>query len=314
MKEGRKNSHYDTGDIDLLLKRSEDNGRTWSKHEIVYEDGGDEKITIGNPVPIVEKNSNRIHLFFTREYSKIFYMRSEDDGLTWTVPEEFTHILKGFNYPLVIVATGPVHGIQMNSGRLIVPVWVCDRTRNERYKHVTDDRIRSGVIYSDDGGETWQTGGLVPFDIPMLHEATVVELTNGQLLINMRAHGSLYRAESISNDAGKTWSNPVYKNELSDPTCQGSIFKTSGNKFLFINPSIASDGGIENRKNLTLRLSNNNGKNWTHSMLINEGPSGYSDISECSDGSIICIFENGNSVYREKISIVKISKNWLNLF
>ena len=115
--EGRKTSSEDTGDIDLLLKRSFDNGKTWTEQLVVFEDGGDAEVTIGNPVPIVENSSERIHLFFTRNYRQIFYTRSHDDGISWDKPKEFTHILKGFDYPRVLIATGPVHGIHMKSGR-----------------------------------------------------------------------------------------------------------------------------------------------------------------------------------------------------
>lgn len=310
--EGRKNSHHDTGDIDLLLKRSTDDGGTWSDQMVVYEDGGDGEITVGNPVPIIEKNSDRIHLFFTRNYKRIFYTKSDDDGLNWSEPKEFTDILSGFDYPdRVLIATGPVHGIEMGTGRLAVPVWVCNRNRSDRYKDVTNERMRSGIIYSDDGGENWKTGGLVPADLSVLHEATVVERSDGALLINMRVHDALYRAESVSKDGGITWSSPKYRKDLPDPTCQASIFRTSHNAFLFVNAAIASKEGLENRKNLTFRISKDEGKSWIISFQINEGPSGYSDLAQTKDGSILCIFENGEHNYHEKISVVKLSNELL---
>ncbi len=304
--EGRKKSAEDTGDIDLLLKRSYDNGKTWTEQVVVYEDGGDEEVTIGNPVPIVEKGSERIHLFFTRNYRQIFYTRSHDDGITWDKPKEFTHILEDFDYPRILIATGPVHGIQTKSGRLVVPVWVCDRTRKERYLNVTLNRMRSGIIFSDDGGESWETGGLVPANIAVMHEATVTERTDGSLLINMRTYNEPYRGESVSTDGGLTWSEPWLNNELPEPTCQASMLKTSDGKFLFLNPANAAKGGTEHRKNLVLKLSNDQGRSWPLAFVINQGFSGYSDLAETPQGSIICIYENGEKIYREKISVAEI--------
>ena len=49
--EGRKNGRGDAGDIDLLLKRSPDGGKTWEKTQVVWDDGDN---TCGNPCPVVD--------------------------------------------------------------------------------------------------------------------------------------------------------------------------------------------------------------------------------------------------------------------
>jgi sialidase-1 len=49
--EGRKHSRSDTGDIDLLLKRSTDCGKIWSEPQVVWDDGPN---TCGNPCPVVD--------------------------------------------------------------------------------------------------------------------------------------------------------------------------------------------------------------------------------------------------------------------
>lgn len=55
--EGRKNSSSDTGDIDMVMKRSEDNGKTWSKLEVLRDDGIN---VCGNPAPVIDKNGQHI--------------------------------------------------------------------------------------------------------------------------------------------------------------------------------------------------------------------------------------------------------------
>ncbi len=311
--EGRKNSKEDTGDIDLLLKRSEDNGRSWSEATIVHEVGGDAEITIGNPCPIVDRQTGRIHLLFVQDYHQLFSTYSDDDGLTWSAPREHTAILDAWDYPLVLIATGPGHGIQLSSGRLVAPVWICDREREDRYENTTKDRIRSGMIYSNDNGQTWQTGGLVPAEIAMLHEATIVERKDGSLLINMRARAAGYRAVATSTDEGLSWTTPVLDRQLPDPTVQGSLIRLNEKEILFSNPAVHSSKDFDgaSRRNLTLRLSADGGKHWTHARTITEGPSAYSDLAVTSNGEILCLFENGKENYRAKISLIITDRDWL---
>ena len=311
--EGRKNDQEDTGDIDLLLKRSEDNGHSWSEATIVYEVGGDAEITIGNPCPIVDRQTGRIHLLFVQDYHQLFSTYSDDDGLTWSTPREHTAILDEWDYPLVLIATGPGHGIQLSSGRLVAPVWICDRERKDRYENTTKDRIRSGMIYSDDHGQTWQTGGLVPAEIAMLHEATIVERQDGSLLINMRARAAGYRAVATSTDQGLSWTEPELDKQLPDPTCQGSLVRLNEEEILFSNPAVSAAQGVSGstRHNLTLRLSADGGKTWPHERVITEGPSAYSDLAVTSNGEILCLYENGRENYRAKLSLIIADRAWL---
>ena len=305
--EGRKRSSSDEGDIDLLLKRSTDGGRSWSKHVIIHEEGGDAPITIGNPCPIVGHDGRRIHLLFTRNNKRLFYTRSTDDGKTWSSPKDFTDILKGFGYPRVRIATGPVHGIQTTSGRLVVPVWVSDRERKDKNRNPTKSRFQSGSIHSDDNGETWKTGSLVSPKINRLNEATVLEKNDGSLLLNIRAHKAGFRAISFSRNGGETWSSPVLDKNLPCPTCQASMIRLSETEILFLNPT---GGG---RKHLTLRLSVDEGKTWLHSRKINQELGAYSDMAVTKDKHIYCLFENGKRRYSERISIVKTTREWLTM-
>lgn len=308
--EGRKNSSCDNGDINLLLKRSTDGGRTWSDTLVVQEEGGEAPITIGNPCPIAVPDDPRIHLLFTRNNKRLFYTYSDDDGMTWRARREISSVLEGFDYPRVLIATGPVHGIRTKKGRLMVPVWLSDREMQRRHQDDVNSRIRAGVIVSDDNGQSWRAGGLVPAELNRLWESTVAELSDGSLLLNMRVVDTGFRATSRSSDGGLTWASPVVDRQLPCPVCQASMLSLGNGEVLFLNPASSSRTCYDaiKRRDLTLRLSLDDGRNWPYSKLIHAGPAGYSDLTMTEDGEILCIFENGEQNYWERISVIGITR------
>ena len=60
--EGRRNGRGDAGDIDMLCKRSRDNGQTWGPVQVIWDDGQN---TCGNPCPVVDRSTGAIWLFMT---------------------------------------------------------------------------------------------------------------------------------------------------------------------------------------------------------------------------------------------------------
>jgi sialidase-1 len=312
--EGRKSSPQDFGDIDLLLKRSLDGGRTWSRQSVVHEEGGSAPITIGNPCPIFDPREHMTHLLFTRDNKRLFYTKSVDDGVTWGTPEEMTAILRKLDYPLVRIATGPVHGIVLRSGRLIAPIWVSDRERNQKNESPTSTRYQSGVLYSDDRGASWKASRLVPpGDLNQLNECVALERNDGSLLLNLRAHLLGCRALSISRDGGATWSGPVRAPDLPCPTCQASLIRLSPDEVLFSNLARSATNlkAARNRRNLTVRLSRDEGKTWPDARVLEPGPSGYSDLAILPDRSVLCLYECGEKVYNERIRAARFSRAWI---
>ncbi|MFH1730966.1 MAG: sialidase family protein, partial [Planctomycetota bacterium] len=119
--EGRKNGGGDAGDIDLMLRRSTDNGETWEEMQLVHEEGDGAPITIGNPCPVVDRDTGTVWLPFCRNNDRVFVTRSTDDGKTWAEPLEITRDVKKPEWEWY--ATGPGHGIQLAGGRMVIP---CD--------------------------------------------------------------------------------------------------------------------------------------------------------------------------------------------
>jgi sialidase-1 len=310
--EARKKSSSDTGDIDLVMKRSDDKGKTWSELIIIWDDGEN---VCGNPAPVVDKSTGKIFLLSTwnlgtdREQDiikgtgtdtrRIYLLESSDEGRNWSVPAEITESVKMKNWTWY--ATGPCHGIQIEKGRyrgrLIIP---CDHIES------VTDRYFSHVIYSDDKGATWKLGGNTPQD--QVNESTVAEISGGRLLLNMRNYDRSQKSRkiSVSDDGGSTWSGIYSDPALVEPICQGSLLKVSSGKkrparLLFLNPADTIA-----RRNMTLRISYDEGMTWKGSRILHQGPSAYSDMAILSDGNVGCLFEAGNKSPYQGIVFMKV--------
>lgn len=299
--EGRKSSPSDAGDIDLLLRRSFDGGKSWAKTQLVHEEGGTKPITIGNPCPIADRDGT-IHLVFCRNNKRAFYTKSTDDGATFHKSVEITGAFHGFDFAWTRLATGPSHGIQMRSGRIIVPVWI-----NDRIGHY----YRSAVIYSDDAGKTWAAGGIVKPAIRDCSECMAVELADGSLLLNMRNKSAKCRAVTRSTDGGKTWSDPKLIEDLVDPECQAAIIRFDCNGSGRKSGILFSNAASLSRDQMTVKLSSDGGKTWPVAKLIYPGPAAYSDLAVTGDKTILCFFERGSKRYYEKLTLARFNLKWL---
>jgi sialidase-1 len=316
--EARANATSDWAEIDLILRRSTDKGKTWEPNVVIVprEKGG----PLGNPTPIVDRDGT-IHLLFQRNYAKAYYMQSADDGVTWSVPRDITYAFDKFRpeYNWKVIAPGPGHAIQLKGGRLLVPVWICE----------PDPSIPGGhrpscvaTVYSDNKGETWSRGEIIscnndPFKNPS--ESVAAELSNGRIMMNIRNEGDeKKRMISYSTDGISHWSQPVFDTALYEPICMASMIKThDGNSVLFVNPDSQhlNDGktsSISRRKNLTVKLSNDEGKTWITEKVLEPGNAGYSDLAIGADGRIYCIYETNESEgWKYKIVLRSFTLDWI---
>lgn len=298
--EGRKAARGDSGHIDLLLKRSTDQGVAWSEQRVLWEDGVN---TCGNPCVVVDAGTGTIWLLATwnrgddhesqiiaqtsRDTRRVFVLHSTDDGRTWSAAQEITADVKRDNWTWY--ATGPGSGIQIrhgpHAGRLVVPCDHIEAGTRQYYSH---------VIYSDDHGQTWKLGGSSPR--PQVNECEVVELTGGRLMLNMRNYDRAQpsRQVALSEDGGLTWKNQRFDTALMEPLCQAAIERyrwpdTTGPGVLaFSNPASQRE-----RRNLTLRASFDEGVTWPTSHELYAGPSAYSDLAVLTNGNIACLYEAG---------------------
>ncbi len=312
--EARKDIKSDWGTIDVLMRRSLDGGKTWTPARkivtppevtrknpvaLAHKLGGPEDVTINNPVAIADLQSGAVHFLYCVEYARCFSQRSLDDGATFEAPVEITSTFDAFRpeYDWKVLATGPGHGIQLANGRLVVPVWLSTGTGGHAHRPSA-----VSVIFSDDHGKTWERGEIVVAHPNPVNpsETSAVELTDGRVMLNIRHESEPHlRGVSISKDGATGWSKMQYDPALPDPVCFGSLVRLpstqAGNLkdcLLFVNPH--NPTGRE-RRNLTVKLSRDDGRTWPISRVIEPGLSGYADLAVGPDGTIFCLFERGSA-------------------
>ncbi len=296
----------DRGDIDLVVKRSADNGKTWSAPKIVIEGFGDTK---GNPTPIVIPSTGRIVLLSIMECVKNPDCNriprvsiSDDNGKTWAAPKVITTQI-GFSDAPDWAATGPSHGIVLtrgaHKGRIVAG-----------FSYTDDGKNGGALLYSDDKGVTWKRGaddnpaaGLNP------QEISVTELSDGRIYAAARnqannnnkclSGGAKNRAYAISSDGGATFSTKFsFEEDLITPVVQASTARMTAtgsagkyNRILFAGPS-----DCDERKNLIVRSSFDEGANWqgnTAGALVWGGDAAYSDMVQIASGSVGVLYEAG---------------------
>jgi sialidase-1 len=316
--EGRKSGRGDTGDIDLLLKRSTDTGRSWSAQQIIWNDQNN---TCGNPSPVIDRKTGTVWLLMTwnrgddhereiidlksNDTRRIFVTHSDDDGISWSPPEEITAAVKTADWTWY--ATGPGAGIQLTrgeyAGRLVIPCDHIEAGTKYYYSH---------VIFSDDGGKNWLLGGSTPYH--QVNECQVVELSDGRLLLNMRNYdrSKNYRQTAVSADGGLTWTDQKFDRSLIEPVCQAALRRyawpemQSKGILLFANPADKAQ-----RIKMTIRISYDEGISWPVVKLLNEHPSAYSDLAVLKNKQIACLYETGENSAYETITFARFDLSWI---
>jgi sialidase-1 len=296
--EARKKSRSDLGDIDLALRRSEDGGRTWSKSEIIADDGDH---TMGNPCPVVDRQTGTVWLPFCRDNRQIFVMRSDDDGKTWSRPVEITKEAKDPAWHWV--GTGPGHGIQLRSGRLLVPCWAGVEA------DVTHGKTQlSYTILSDDAGKSWRRGK--PLDRDASDECEAVELSDGSLYMTLRSRrGKRQRGYAFSKDGGETWSAVKYDPRLPGPSCQGSVARfgtdrADGKRRVLL----AAPAKPDARSHMTVRMSTDDCRGWAASKLVHAGSSAYSDLAVTDGRDVLLLYESDDY---SRLTLARFNLAWL---
>ncbi len=318
--EGRVHGAGDFGDINIVMKRSRDKGKTWSALQYIAEF---DTLQCGNPAPVVDLTDprypkGRIFLFYNtgnnhegevrkgKGYKQVWYKTSTDGGHTWSEAVDITlqvHRPKqpqidpryNFNEDWRTYANTPGHVMQFRSGKYKGRIYVAaNHSAGPPQSHSTDYDAHG--FYTDDHGETFHLGASL--GLPGSNESTAAEISGGRLMINSRNQKGDIRARivGISSDGGQSWDTVYFDRNLPDPVCEGTILtlskrKPSENIIAFCN---AADE--KNRDHLTLRISYDDGRTWKKKIEIYSDPSrrdasAYSDIVQLDKKRIGVLFE-----------------------
>lgn len=334
--EARRNTGGDWDTIDVVMRRSTDGGRTFSPQRVIAhspdvprstvalerKQGKPDDVTYDNPVMIADKNG-AVHFLFCREYMRVFYSRSDDDGQTFSTAVDITSAVEEYRprYAWRVVATGPGHGIQMSKGRLVVPIWMALGTGGNGHHPSVNS-----TIYSDDNGKSWHAGDIaVPntAETPDPNETTAVQLANGLVMLNVRVVSDKNRRVVVtSKDGAHDWSTPRFQEDLPDPICFASIVRLSTkknggkNRILFSNPNnlTRADGKTnisKDRRDLTISLSYDEGQSWPSKKVVEPGSAGYSDLAVSAGGTIWNLYEAGGAFPNERLVLARLNLEWL---
>lgn len=314
--EARTNTQKDWGEIEIHLRRSTDGGRTWLPAQKIAhrgprlegnphkKTGGEHEQTVNNPVAIVDRDTGAVEFLYCVNYARCFSMRSTDEGATWTAPVEITASFEPFraSYDWKVIATGPGHGIQLKTGRLVVPIWLA-------YGGVGDHApAAAGTIFSDDHGTTWQAGAIVmPNEGAYVspNESILAPLSDGRVMMLTRSPSKPNRKlVATSADGATGWTTPTFHEELWEPICMAGLVAHPSGALLFSNPhtlpldpnAVTVPGGKGKRENLSIALSRDDGKTWPVRKTLEPGASAYSDLAVLPDGTVLCLYELGKSI------------------
>jgi sialidase-1 len=325
--EGRVNGAGDFGHVNIVMKRSTDEGKTWGNLQPVAENGD---LQAGNAAPVVDLTDpdypgGRIFLFYNTGNNnegevrkgnglrEVWYKTSTDNGNTWSdavnittqvhrPKQPQTNAAYNFTEDWRSYANTPGHAMQFQTGKYKGRIFVAaNHSVGTPQNHFTDYAAHG--YFTDDHGKTFHLGATV--NVPGSNESMATELSGDKLMMNSRNQQGNVRARivSISSDGGTTWDTSYFDETLIDPVNEGSIL-TIGKKHGKNIVAFCNAADTKRRDTLTLRVSYDDGKTWSKSIVIDKSEDGtkedftaYSDLVKLSKHKIGVLYERNG--YKE---------------
>lgn len=281
------------GPIGLVMRTSDDGGRTWSPTRVLrgHERRGDGGVRGFGDASLLVSGAGKLLCWYVSSDGESFFSArpggpglglwlssSDDGGETWT--HRSMDQLRPDWVGGMFAASG--NGIRLargaHAGRLLQPFVVRDGA-GERY---------AVAAWSDDDGENWTLGERVG---PDCDENKLVELADGTVLMHARA--TPRRRQALSADGGRTFTESVPHPSLVEPACNGGACRWGG----LLVASLPDDE--RQRRRLGLRWSADEGRTWSDPVLVDAGAAAYSVVAELADGALGLLYEAGD--YEELI-------------
>lgn len=297
----------------LELALSRDDGISWNTRELVYikdtvvmvgsiiYDGVIDRMFITYTVCPLEMSSE-----WTDRWTKDlgpWFIYSDDEGETWSKPELMS--VKLPSGKSAVTSGNGVHGIQLDSGRLISPAWVIAENSDTATSKIKND-ICAGLLLSDDHGQTWYVGA---YEKALYsNEPSVAKTFNGDILMlwrNQDPKNHPGRGWSLSKDNGEAFSETGFYPNISYTEVHSGVAAYKQDDVQCILQS-SPDG--PHRHNIAIRISDNNGKNFQKTKVISPGPGAYSDLFVTKDNTILCVYE-GN--WYKSLTVCRLNYDWL---
>ena len=320
--EGRVQGASDFGDVNIVLKISTDNGRTWGSIKTIVDY---DTLQAGNPAPVVDLTdpaytTGRIFLFYNtgnkqesdvrngNGLREVWYKTSTNGGINWSEAVNITlqthrpklpQINPAYNFTADwrSYANTPGHAMQIETGKYKGRIYIAANHSEGGIQNESMDYIAHG-FYTDDHGKTFHISNNV--NLPGGNENMAAELSDGRIMLNIRNQRGDVRARyiAISSNGGQSWDTSYFDKNLPDPVCQGSLL-TIGKKRKQNILAFSNAADEKRRDNLTLRISFDDGKTWKKNFVIYKNPSqpdaaAYSDIVKLSGKKIGVLYEKDN--------------------
>ena len=320
--EGRVQGASDFGDVNIVLKISTDNGRTWGSIKTIVDY---DTLQAGNPAPVVDLTdpaytTGRIFLFYNtgnkqesdvrngNGLREVWYKTSTNGGINWSEAVNITlqthrpklpQINPAYNFTADwrSYANTPGHAMQFETGKYKGRIYIAANHSEGGIQNESMDYIAHG-FYTDDHGKTFHISNNV--NLPGGNENMAAELSDGRIMLNIRNQRGDVRARyiAISSNGGQSWDTSYFDKNLPDPVCQGSLL-TIGKKRKQNILAFSNAADEMRRDNLTLRISFDDGKTWKKNFVIYKNPSqpdaaAYSDIVKLSGKKIGVLYEKDN--------------------
>lgn len=319
--EGRVHGAGDFGDINIVMKRSNDKGRTWSSLQTIVDT---DSLQAGNPAPVVDLYdpaypAGRIFLFYNtgnnhegevrkgKGLREVWYKTSTDGGLSWSNPVNITtqthrpkqpqvNAAYNFTQDWRSYANTPGHAMQFVTGKYKGRIFIAANHSAGNPQPGFMDYKAHG-FYTDDHGKTFHLSETV--NLPGSNESMATEISNGRLMMNSRNQKGDIKARivSISSNGGQRWDTTYFDNTLIDPVNQGSIL-TIGKKNGKAIVAFCNVADTKRRDNLTLRISYDDGITWNKNIVVDKSGdnkkndfTAYSDLVKISKNKIGVLYE-----------------------
>ncbi len=329
--EGRVTDCGDFGDVEIVLRTSTDNGKTWGPVSRAADYG---PFQVGNPAPVFDLTdpqypNGRLFLVYNtgtvseadvragKAIREVWYVASTDNGKSWSEPVNITTQVNRPNKPDMnpayrfyedwrSYANTPGHALQLNQGAHKGRIFVAaNHSAGPPQPQFRDYRAHG--FYSDDHGKTWQLSNTIMY--PGGNESTAAETADGGILMNIRNQSGdvKNRLLAYSPNAGESWEAVRVAQDLPDPVNEGSMinYRTGDGKNVLL---FSNANSQTKREKMTVRVSQDDGKSWSAGKEIYAGSSAYSDLVVQQNGHIGLLYEKDNYI---KIVYAQFSYAWL---